>query len=223
MKNNMLLISTIFLFSNTYLLHGMEQNMYKLIQALEETRKIIQPLVIQLQRPNETCVSIWDSNSITSTPDIKSPLIISTLELGGCLATALHIKYNNGDQYAGITHYPPSSRNDQENIVKMQCLQALKHQTETKKIVATNFFFSAPKEEEKIAISIFHPVMPSRNDLAYKILHCRINIELKKTGIIKTHFIPYDIFESTEERDIELILYPDKATLRIKNNELINL
>jgi hypothetical protein len=250
MKNTKFLIfSALFLTSLSILTYGMEQDFYAMKQALKhEHKEILKTLVIKQQYPNEICVPMWGSNSITSSPTMKSPLIISTGGLNGCLATALHIKYSNGDQYAGITHYPSLSFNDQKEDIKMSCLQALKAQNETKKIIATNFFFHSPKENTN----------PIRNDTHYKVLRCVINIELKETGTIKTNKIPYDMFsfednrdlevifpaielkadgsittndapydmfsfeDNQDQRDLEVILYPDKATIKI-NNEIIDL
>lgn len=203
---------------------SMENDAYAMEQSLKnEHKEILKTLTLAHQRPNETCISMWDFGSTTSLPTAKSPVIISTNGLGGCLATALHIKYNNGEQYAGITHYPPLSDKEQQNNLKTLCLQALKGQNKTKKIIATNFFFVAPKEESIPSPSSFPlgSFPNSMNGMRGKILECIVKMELDKTGKINSHYVTYDMFNSClnaqKDPDIEITLHPNDATIRIKN------
>lgn len=199
---------------------SMENDMYAMGQLLRNaSQDLIAQIALAVQRPNEVLVPMWGSNSITASSSIESPLIISTNGLNGCSATALHIKYNNGEQYAGITHYPPFSEREQEEKLKLQCLEALKAQVETKKIIATNFFFIVPNYIEKIFL---HGYILKRDQILKDI----VKKELVKTATINAQQIPYDehsyLMNTKKKRDVEIILYPDKATLEIKG-KIINL
>jgi hypothetical protein len=224
MKNTKFLIfSTLFLISLSRLTYSMEQNAYAINLALKDKHKdILKDFAINSPRSNEISVTMRDSNSITASPAMKSPSIISIHELNGCLATSLHIKYSNGDQYAGMTHYPPIDKKQQhQNAVKMLCLKAIKEQNETKKIVATNFFFFAPQEYQSFSVSKEGMISSSDNidDLIYDILCVVIEKELQEIGTIKTQHISYGMFNKS---NTEVILYPDTATIRIKD-KIINL
>lgn len=224
MKNK--LLATLLL-SATSLLHGMEQET-KHLHTIQHNLELIREVFTKSPRPNETRVSMWEAQSISTQPTIQEPLILSTTGLIGCVAATLHVKYNNGDQYAGMTHYPPTSNEDHHNAVQDLCLEALKNQNKSKKIVATHFFFSASNNKETTPVHNLLTEQEKETTPLYQLLSNTVHTTLQETGTIKTHLVPYDISDvsnlinlfldnDVQERDIEMILYPDKATLRVKD------
>lgn len=123
---------------------------------MKEYKENLDKLTKDSQRENEICVSMWGANAITIEPTNKNTHIISTNGLAGCTATALHVKYSDGTQYAAITHFPPVSIEQQLYEIKKQQNQAFKNQNSTKKIETINSFTVVPgewiKEDNKYSI-----------------------------------------------------------------------
>jgi hypothetical protein len=116
------------------------------LTEMEREYKLIHSLTKNTQRENEICVPMWGANAITIDPTNKNAQIISTSGLSGCTATALHVKYSDGTEYAGITHFPQTSIKAQFDEIIKQQTNAFEKQDSTKKIEAINSFTIIPEE-----------------------------------------------------------------------------
>lgn len=152
-----------FLLITNFSLHGMKNEIQCstiiLVDTLQHTSQepkdkqkkqqndilnFLKQCAINAQRDNEICVAMCHFGSITSTPTLRFPKIISINGLGACLATALYIRCDNREQYVGITNYPRLSYKEQQDKLNYLCSEILKAQHETKKIIKVDFFFIAP-------------------------------------------------------------------------------
>jgi hypothetical protein len=205
MKSSILFLVTAFLFSSISL------------QGMENTEKTVK---------NETRLSIYILNNkakTTTTITKELPVTIAIDELlPNYATTALLVKYNNGDQYAGLAQYPinqytglaqnPIKNNNQENATYKLCLKALKKQRENRKIITTHFFFVESKD----------------TDLYKKLINI-IDEKLNSTKTITLHHMLYDadslLFKNDRRQteDLEIVVYPDTATIKIKGCEPKNI
>jgi len=193
---------------------------FQVLQECQECQEIedeykgyIHELTKKSQRPNEVCVPMWGSGSISSQPISNQPLILSTSGLAGCIATALHVKYNNGEQYAGMTHYPPSSINVQKNAVRNLWLEAFASQHQTKKIEAVNSFVIVPGEEQKNNDHWELVIASQENRICTSLHTVPSEISLSKEQIVETYSWPYYMIDMIcrdesllKPRDLEVVL-----------------
>src|SRR5579872_4201184 len=160
-------------------------------------------------RPHESCISLWEQQSIFASPTIKKPLLLSTTYLGENITTVLYIKYIAGEQYSGITHYPPTIISYHLDEAQKLCLDALDKKDQYHEIISIKFFLVIPsihtsitnarhKQLRGIVTTTLHPYPLKIKTLTYDTKEC-------KSGYL---------------RDVEVILSAHKASLRIRNKEI---
>jgi hypothetical protein len=174
---------------------------------------------------NETYVPLWNSRYINTTPtqDIQKPLIISAFRLHN-IATALHIVYNNGDQFASITNYCDSNIIKHNKAIKKLCTHALNQQNAHKKISRVNFFIIKPYDIIPLKNSYYPYSDLPLEHFPKKLLEPITSI---KTTVFCYH--PLDIktvkISPDQSLDVyfpvfELILYPNKAFILTDNKKI---
>lgn len=209
--------------SNTYLKKSSDQlpkhkkkQKYQSLDLLD----LLKERAIEIQSLNEICVPMWDYASIVSTLNISKTISINGL--GGCLAAAIHIRYNNGEQYVGVTNYPRVSYQHQQNNLKILCEEASNAQHTTKKIIATNFIFMEPDKNMQPQSPIIQ-----HYSLEYEGLKNIIEKILTKT-IITSYCYLYTMGHKNRHeigdqtwRNLEIILYRNKATIIVQTKKSI--
>jgi hypothetical protein len=198
----------------------------QMIEALENRWAItLEKSAQEKQPPHEICVPLWNYNSITSTSNMQNSSSISAFNLGNNIATALYVKYNNEDQYAGIAHYSNLSFKKHSEAIKLLCAEAINAQHTEKKITKVNFFIvkSAKYEyNKKIKLIVpdednaYYPSNPLEHPLEYYAK--KIFEKIKK---VKTTSIFYDISKDTVEypRIVKITLYSQKASIMTHNEK----
>ena len=160
-------------------------------------------------RPHESCISLWEQQSIFASTTLKKPLLLSTTYLGENITTVLYVKYITGGQYSGITHYPPTIFSCQLDEAQKLCLEALDKKNQNNEIINIKFFVTIPSAHTSITSTRYKQLI----------------------GIVKTTFYPYPLkiqiltydpkeCESRYLRDVEIILAINKASLRIRSKEI---
>jgi hypothetical protein len=188
-----------------------------------------------LEKPGETIVPMWGADSIVSNSTDKDTKTISTLGLGGCNATAMIIKCDHAEQYAAMTHYPPSeeNRNHQYNVRTLflkglaTCLQKTTN-GDSKSIRSAHFFAAVPGEYEQETLGGKWKLVPDRNQCR-KFQQVIQNAADEHKVPVETTCLPYDMMafdflrheklRHEKLRDFEIILKGDAATVILNKDE----
>src|SRR5579872_750046 len=172
--------------------------------------KTLREFVATIEPNNKKYLTLWNNYSTTITSEQKhaNPYIISAFRLRH-VATALHVVYSNGDQFASMTNYLEKNISKHNQVLKKFCQSALTQENASKKISLINFIIIKPYDTQKEE-NAYYPYSEIPLEHFPKQLLDRIQP-------IKTRLF---CFHQTKILDIdpqypffEIILYPHKAFL----------
>lgn len=183
----------------------------KFYDAVEDYHaKTLREFVAHIEPKNEKYVTLWNNHSITITSNQKphKPYIISAFRLRH-VATALHVVYSNGDQFAGMTNYLAENISKHNQVLKKFCQSALKQENPSKQISLINFIIIKPydTQQEKNAYYPYSeiPLEHFPKQLLDPIQHVKTQLFCFRQPKMSDIDPQYPFFE--------IILYPHKTFL----------
>jgi hypothetical protein len=175
------------------------------------------------QQANETLVHMGLFRGFTVDANHAHTRTIATYGLGGCIATALHVRYKNGARYAGMTHFPPTDISEHKTAIKELISDATHKSVGNDGIQVVHFFVAVPGQCQKKG-NTWEMVADDRQIPTIATLHALAQQKLNGyTNTIITDVLPYDIKEdldsSPDSRDLTLTLDKDSSSILLAKND----
>jgi hypothetical protein len=175
------------------------------------------------QQANETLVHMGLFGGFTVDANHANTRTIATYGLGGCIATALHVRYKNGARYAGMTHFPPTDISEHKTAIKELISDATRKSDGNNGIQTAHFFVAVPGALQK-KDDTWEMVAAHRQKPTIATLHALAEQKLNGyTGTLITDVLPYNIQEVNDDsdynsRDLTLTLGKDSSSILLTKN-----